>query len=200
MACEIPQIVDSIVLDNNGMLESFWGFLDRPATPKQRLDEPAITTTTTSSSPSSSVKQQRSQEDEKEEQQQKNNDDNKKEADVEEKITNKVADQQNHQRPEDQAEEGEQQEIDEDDEEEVEEEFGLDSLQAQYFCKTISVFLTKRTTEVKKNAFFKGKRKGKGESRKKFNTTDSAILFIQFIFYYRYSISSNPNLNIWNKF
>lgn len=27
-------------------------------------------------------------------------------------------------------------------------EAGLDSLQAQYFCKTISVFLTKRTGEV----------------------------------------------------
>ncbi|KAI7858854.1 SIT4 phosphatase-associated protein-domain-containing protein [Circinella umbellata] len=134
MACEIPQIVDSIVLDNKGMLGSFWEFLDRPAAPKHLADEPTIKTTTTSSS----VKQQQEQD----------NDNNKKEADIEEKTTDKVADQQKQQQPEDQVEEEQQQEIDEGDEEEVEEEFGLDSLQAQYFCKTISVFLTKRTTEV----------------------------------------------------
>ncbi|KAI8138355.1 SIT4 phosphatase-associated protein-domain-containing protein [Fennellomyces sp. T-0311] len=81
MACEIPQIVDSIVLDNKGMLESFWEFLNRPAPVRRRANEPTT-----------------------------------------EKKDN--------------------------DEEEEEEDVGLDSLQAQYFCKTISVFLTKRTGEV----------------------------------------------------
>ena len=79
MACEIPQIVDAVVLENKGMLESFWTFLDRPAPPRRRA-----------------------------------------------------------------ADETKEQDDNEDDEEEA----CLDSLQAQYFCKTISVFLTKRTGEV----------------------------------------------------
>lgn len=76
MACEIPQIVDAIVLENKGMLESFWTFLDRPAPPRRR-------------------------------------------------AADETKEQDNH-----------------------DEEAHLDSLQAQYFCKTISVFLTKRTGEV----------------------------------------------------
>lgn len=79
IACEIPQIVDAIILDNKDMLESFWKFLDRPAPPRRRINEP----TTAAASKSS-------------------DDDN----------------------------------------------IGLDPIQAQYFCKTISVFLTKRTSEV----------------------------------------------------
>ncbi|KAJ8655867.1 hypothetical protein O0I10_008531 [Lichtheimia ornata] len=76
MACEIPQIVDAVVLENKGMLESFWTFLNRPAPPRRRAADDS-----------------------------KEQDDNDEEA-------------------------------------------CLDSLQAQYFCKTISVFLTKRTGEV----------------------------------------------------
>ena len=80
MACEIPQIVDSIVLDNKGMLESFWEFLNRPPPVRRRANEQS------------------------------------KEKD--------------------------------------QEDAGLDSLQAQYFCKTISVFLTKRTGEVTMTTVF----------------------------------------------
>ncbi|KAF7725566.1 hypothetical protein EC973_009521 [Apophysomyces ossiformis] len=73
IACEVPYIVDAIVLENKDLLESFWTFLDRTAAPRRRLN------------------------------------------DTEKPIT---------------------------------EETGLDPLQASYFCKTISVLLAKRTTEM----------------------------------------------------
>ncbi|KAG0178248.1 hypothetical protein DFQ28_002532 [Apophysomyces sp. BC1034] len=72
IACEVSCIVDAIVLENRHLLESFWTFLDRPASPRRRLNDQTPTT----------------------------------------------------------------------------EETGLDSLQASYFCKTISVLLAKRTTEM----------------------------------------------------
>lgn len=96
IACEIPQIVDTIVLERKELLESFWSFLDRPAPPRRSAAAAAAT------------------------------DDDQAQA----------------QRKEHQEEAEEQ-----------DKPVGLDSLQAQYFCKTISVFLTKRTAEVSKRAW-----------------------------------------------
>ncbi|KAI9323411.1 SIT4 phosphatase-associated protein-domain-containing protein [Dichotomocladium elegans] len=141
MACEIPQIVDAVIVENKGMLEQFWKFLDRPvtgttgtvqavvtSTPAADADASApitaddnatpnitATTTTTTIAPatisSANLTTATPQ----------------KEEDVESggrKMSN------------------EEEEDGDDDGEE------LDALHAQYFCKTISVFLTKRTGEV----------------------------------------------------
>ncbi|KAG0188779.1 hypothetical protein DFQ28_004387, partial [Apophysomyces sp. BC1034] len=73
ISCEISQIVEAIVVEQKDLLETFWSFLDRPASPRRRVTDPVI--------------------------------------------------------PEIEG-------------------VGLDSLQASYFCKVISVFLTKQTTEM----------------------------------------------------
>ena len=113
MACEIPQIVDAVVLENKGMLESFWTFLNRPAPPRRRAADET-----------------------------KEQDDN-------------------------------------------DEETCLDSLQAQYFCKTISVFLTKRTGEV---------------SIKMKDLFGIFSLLTYDTSHFRCLISSNPSQNTWNRF
>ncbi|KAL0093205.1 SIT4 phosphatase-associated protein-domain-containing protein [Phycomyces blakesleeanus] len=37
MACEIPQILDAVVLEHRPLLESLWAYLDRPAAPRRRF-------------------------------------------------------------------------------------------------------------------------------------------------------------------
>ncbi|KAI9027204.1 SIT4 phosphatase-associated protein-domain-containing protein [Phycomyces nitens] len=72
MACEIPQILDAVVLEHRPLLESLWAYLDRPAAPRRRFGSS------------------------------------------------------------------------------TEDDTGLDSLQASYFCKVISILMSKQTAEMLK--------------------------------------------------
>ncbi|KAI7872847.1 SIT4 phosphatase-associated protein-domain-containing protein [Spinellus fusiger] len=43
IACEIPQMIDAIVMEHRPLLESLWAYLDRPAASRRRLDIPTET-------------------------------------------------------------------------------------------------------------------------------------------------------------